>query len=82
MTIADANPVLDYLKESRASVDKRFAAIDARVDSLARHLDRKLDHLRTELVDHMERLHAEINGRVADIEGPARGNSGGAAVTN
>ena len=117
MTLAEADPVLAYLKEFRASFDafralvekrldrieerldkieirldkvethlaqhdSRFDTIEARISLLGMRVDRKLDKLRTELVSHMELLHLEINGRVADLEGPARGNGGGSTATN
>ena len=65
-----------------AAINSRFDTMDARISLAVWRLERKLDEVRTELVAHMERLHLELAGRVADMEGPTRGNNGGSALTN
>jgi hypothetical protein len=50
------------------AIDKRFEAVDRRFDAMERLIDRKIDGLRTELVDHMERIHRELDLRVRDVE--------------
>ena len=56
--------------------NERFDGLAARSD----RLDRKLDRFRTEMVDHMERIHAELAGRVADIESSGPGGRGGSGI--
>ncbi len=85
MTAQETNPILEYLKKLRVVVDKRFTSLDKRFDAVDKRFDRvetRIEAVRAELVTHMETLHLELAGRVADLEGPKRGNSGGAALTN
>jgi len=58
------------LAEFRVEVAARFKAVDARFDAMDRRLDRKVDGLRNELVDHMERIHQELDLRLQDVEKP------------
>ena len=55
------------------SVDERFKTVTVRFD----RLDRKIDGVRTELVEHMERIHEELAGRIIDLESPGHGGRGG-----
>jgi hypothetical protein len=50
------------------AIEKRLDGIDRRFDAMERQVDRKIDGLRTELVDHMERIHHELDLRVRDVE--------------
>ena len=63
-----------------AKVDAQFGKIDgqfAKVDARFNRVERKIDGLRDELVDHMERIHEELAGRIVDLETPPRGDTGG-----
>ena len=73
---------LDNVEIGLAANNSRFDTIEARISLVTVHFDRKLNRLRKELVAHMEQLHLEIERRVGDLEGPARGNGGGSALTN
>jgi hypothetical protein len=59
-------------------VDAQFARIDARFN----RVDRKIDGLRDELVDHMERIHDELAGRLVDLELPPHSGTGGSAAAS
>jgi hypothetical protein len=59
-------------------VDAQFARIDARFN----RVDRKIDGLRDELVDHMERVHDELAGRIVDLETPPGGGAGGSVAAS
>jgi archaellum component FlaC len=50
------------------AMDVRFDGVDRKIEALDRRLDRKIDGLRTELVDHMERIHLELDLRLQDVE--------------
>jgi archaellum component FlaC len=61
-----------------AKVDAQFAKVDARFN----RVDHKIDGLRDELVDHMERIHDELAGRIVDLETPPRGGTGGSVAAS
>jgi hypothetical protein len=46
----------------------RFDGVDRKIEALDRRLDRKIDGLRTELVDHMGRIPKEQDLRLRHIE--------------
>ncbi len=54
-------------------LDTKVGALDTRLTIL----DRNLAATRVELVDHMERIHTELTGRIVDLENPPKGNRGG-----
>ena len=56
----------------QAFATARFDQIDRRFDAMETRFDRKIDALRTELVDHMERLHQELDMRVREVEAAPR----------
>ena len=59
-------------------VDERFQTIDARFDAVDvqfKKVNRNIAAARVELVDHMERIHSELTGRIVDLETP--GTEGG-----
>jgi hypothetical protein len=71
----------DGIDKRLDAMDARFDRLDRRLDAMDRRIDRKIDGLRVELVDHMERLHLELALRVQDLEGrPPRGSGGGQAL--
>jgi hypothetical protein len=47
------------------------------VDLKFKRLDRKIDKWGGDLVDHMERIHSELAGRIFDLEPPGSKGSGG-----
>jgi chromosome segregation ATPase len=59
---------LDGIDRRLDAIDQRLDGIDRRFDAVERQIDRKNDGLRTELVDHMERIHRELDLRVRDVE--------------
>jgi len=62
------------------SLDAKVDALDTRMGNVELglvHLDRKIDGVRTELVEHMERIHEELAGRIIDLESPGHGGRGG-----
>jgi RNAse (barnase) inhibitor barstar len=78
---------VDSISDRVDTVSDRVDSLDAKVDALDTrmgnvelglvHLDRKIDGVRTELVDHMERIHEELAGRIIDLEAPGHGGRGG-----
>ena len=50
------------------AMDVRFDGVDRKIEALDRRLDRRIDGLRTELVDHMGRIHKELDLRLRDVE--------------
>jgi uncharacterized protein YdcH (DUF465 family) len=71
-------PLSDRVDTIGDKVDAQFARIDARFN----RVDRKIDGLRDELVDHMERLHDELAGRIVDLETPPGGGAGGSVAAS
>jgi len=68
-----------------AKIDGQFGKVDAqfaRIDARFNRVDRKIDGLRDELVDHMERLHDELAGRIVDLETPPGGGAGGSVAAS
>ena len=62
------------------SLDAKVDALDTRMGNVELglvHLDRKIDGVRTELVEHMERIHEELASRIIDLESPGHGGRGG-----
>jgi len=63
-------------------VDERFQKIDTRFDAVDvqfKTVNRNIAVTRLELVDHMERIHSELTGRIIDLEVPGPGGRGGSA---
>jgi hypothetical protein len=56
-------------------VDERFDLIDVQFKTV----NRNIAVTRVELVDHMERIHSELTGRIIDLEVPGPGGRGGSA---
>ena len=48
-----------------------------KVDLQFKRLDRKIDKWGGDLVEHMERIHSELTGRIVDLEAPGTGGGGG-----
>jgi chaperonin cofactor prefoldin len=69
-SLSDRVEALDTKVEK---LDTKVGALDTRLTTL----DRNLTATRVELVDHMERIHSELTGRIVDLENPPRGNRGG-----
>jgi chromosome segregation ATPase len=63
----------DKVDEHFKTAWRQFGRVSGRFD----RLDRKIDGARTELVDHMERIHEELAGRIVDLESPGAGGRGG-----
>jgi len=71
---------VDSLSDRVDSLDAKVDALDTRMGNVELglvHLDRKIDGVRTELVEHMERIHEELAGRIIDLESPGHGGRGG-----
>jgi archaellum component FlaC len=61
-------------------IDERFHKVDARFDAVDRqfnNVNQNIAVLRVELVDHMERIHSELTGRIVDLETPGTEGRGG-----
>ena len=61
-------------------VDARFHKVDARFDAVDlqfNKVNRNITVLRVELVDHMERIHSELTGRIVDLDTPGTEGRGG-----
>jgi archaellum component FlaC len=58
----------DGIDKRLDAMDVRFDGVDRKIEAWDRRLDRKIDGLRTELVDHMERIHVELDLRLQDVE--------------
>jgi len=63
----------DKVDEHFKTAWRQFGRVSGRFD----RLDRKIDGVRTELVEHMERIHEELAGRIIDLESPGHGGRGG-----
>jgi DNA anti-recombination protein RmuC len=83
MKKSETGQILDYVRhidERFEKIDQRFDAVDTRLDAVdarLNKLDRNLSATRIELVDHMERIHTELTGRIVDLENPPKSNRGG-----
>jgi len=58
----------DGIDKRLDAMDARFDGVDRKIEALDRRLDRKIDGLRTDLVDHMGRIHKELDLRLRDVE--------------
>ena len=58
----------DGLDRRLDAMDVRFDGLDQKIEAMDRRIDRKIDGLRTELVDHMGRIHQELDLRLRDVE--------------
>lgn len=81
LTMMPVDVRFDRIDMRLDAMDARFDRLERRVDGLGRHHPRKIDGLRVELVDHMERLHLEFVLRLEDLKGrPPHGTGGDQAV--
>jgi hypothetical protein len=65
-----------------ADTKAQFQKVDARFDLIDvqfKTVNRNIAVTRVELVDHMERIHSELTGRIIDLEVPGPGGRGGSA---
>lgn len=83
------NVAADFKKvaERLDGVDKRFGVVDKRLDGMdvrfgkadanIQKVHDKIDETQRVLVQHMECIHAELSGRIGDLEVPTPGGAGG-----
>lgn len=61
-------------------IDERFDKVDARFDAVDlqfNKVNQNIAVLRVEFVDHMQRIHSELTGRIVDLDTPETEGGGG-----